>query len=60
MKQVILTRAVGMPIASAAGRKPPVERTQLPKLVRASRRPTTMAIPPNQRKDARKSSPGPT
>ena len=45
MKQAIFTRAVGMPIDCAAGRKPPVARTQLPKLVRdKQQRVTRMAI----------------
>ena len=37
MKQMIFTFEVGMPMAAAAGKKPPVARTQLPKLVRESR-----------------------
>ena len=60
MKQAIFTHVVGMPIACAAGRKPPVARTQLPKLVRLSSRPITTAIAANHRKEARNICPGPT
>ena len=57
MKQAIFTLPVGIPIALAAGRKPPVARTQLPKFVRLSRSARMIAIPANHRTEARISPP---
>src|SRR5438045_2799125 len=51
---------VGMPIAAAAGGKPPVALIQLPKLVRESISEVSTAMPANHRKDMRNMLPGPT
>ena len=60
MKQAIFTLPLGMPIAAAAGKKPPVARTQLPKFVLAKSRLISTAIATNQMTDARINPPSST
>ena len=60
MKQAIFTLPLGMPMAAAAGKNPPVARTQLPKFVLAKSRLISTAIATNQMTDARINPPSST